>query len=624
MSMSDDTIAMRKGGKPAAGPAQPGQPAGGALPGLAAFGQMQSYTAGTQPAEQHPAEEMPAAAQPQDVAPQPEQAGVPQAAPYEQQAEQQAYEQPREPVHEQVYEQPPAETAAQLAEAIPEPAQPVQEPVQAVPEQMQPAHEPAPEYAGGFDAEAVPEALAAAYQEAGHQHQETPGADQAFSPEELQQYVSGWQEEGVDAQLQADAGAAPDHGDGMAEEQLEHAQQTALKTFEARYDQHPEIPLGSFDEQGEQAFYAQDGQQDAEFDAGMAPPEEMTPPKERKGKRMLMVACGLIGALALGGALAFAYKTGGNPQLADGGAPPLIKADDRPVKVTPKEPGGKQFPHQNKQIYDRLQGEQQPEVAKIVPRQEQVTPVASPASTALDSDTPMAAPQVVASADTKPQATPGAPHRVRTLQVRPDGSLVESAKTATATPQPAVPTLPAPTSRDIGGVAVTIPQTPAQPAATAQQADPTTVASITPAQQQPAPAAAPQPQAATPAPAPQVTAAVTPSPTPLPQPKPAVPAKPAPGAAAPANAAAPEGSIFVVQVASRRSQAMALAAYADLQQKYTRLLGNYQPMIQSADLGNKGTWYRLRLGPMSKKAEATSLCRSLKKAGLRSCLVRPL
>ena len=44
-----------------------------------------------------------------------------------------------------------------------------------------------------------------------------------------------------------------------------------------------------------------------------------------------------------------------------------------------------------------------------------------------------------------------------------------------------------------------------------------------------------------------------------------------------------------------------------MQQKYTRLLGNYQPMIQSADLGAKGVWYRLRVGPMSKKAEAQSL-----------------
>jgi cell division septation protein DedD len=69
---------------------------------------------------------------------------------------------------------------------------------------------------------------------------------------------------------------------------------------------------------------------------------------------------------------------------------------------------------------------------------------------------------------------------------------------------------------------------------------------------------------------------------------------------------------------------MALAAFADLQQKYTSLLGNYQPLIESANLGDKGTWYRLRVGPISKKADAETLCRKLKGAGLRSCLVRPL
>ena len=58
----------------------------------------------------------------------------------------------------------------------------------------------------------------------------------------------------------------------------------------------------------------------------------MEPPVERKGRKVLMVASGLIGALALGGAIAFAYKTGGVPQLASGEAPPLIQADSRASK----------------------------------------------------------------------------------------------------------------------------------------------------------------------------------------------------------------------------------------------------------------------------------------------------
>ncbi len=419
-----------------------------------------------------------------------------------------------------------------------------------------------------------------------------------------------------EVQGHSDAQPYGDYAAGAAGTDQDIDPQNALQTFEARYDQHPEVALGSFDEGlGEQPFYNQNGQADAEFGAEMADDdladEELRRPGERRGRKALMVASGLIGALALGGALAFAYKTGGGAKLASGDAPPLIQADNRPVKVAPEEPGGKQFPHQNKQIYDRLQGDQKPEVEKLVPRQEEVAATAAPGGARLDSDVATPAQQQIAAADIKaaePAVPGGGPHKVRTLQVKPDGTFVAPQETAAATPQPAVPALPAPGA----SVAVTMPATPAQPPAQpAVQPDPVTTASVSQPAAPQAPAAAPQPQPG--------AAAVVATPAPLPQQKPATQT-----AAAPAAQAAPGGSIFVVQVASRRSQSLALAAFADLQQKYTSLLGNYQPMIQSADLGAKGTWYRLRVGPMSKKAEAATLCKSLKRAGLRSCLVRPL
>jgi cell division septation protein DedD len=229
-------------------------------------------------------------------------------------------------------------------------------------------------------------------------------------------------------------------------------------------------------------------------------------------------------------------------------------------------------------------------------------------------------PQAVASADSQPQATAG-PAKVRTLQVRPDGSVVVTAPSSEASAeqpaaQPAVPPLPTAGSGLASGVAITAPQSEtsaAAPAAPKANGDPTTVASVSQTPQMPE-------QTASAAKQPAQAAAVAPAP--LPEPKPAVPVKKAAGPSQ--SASAGDSSIFVVQVASRRSQAMALAAFADLQQKYTSLLGDYQPMIQSADLGNKGVWYRLRVGPLSKKADAAKLCQDLKRAGLRSCLVRPL
>ena len=160
-----------------------------------------------------------------------------------------------------------------------------------------------------------------------------------------------------------------------------------------------------------------------------------------------MVGSALLGAIALGGALAVAYKQSGGG--LGSAPPPLVQADNTPVKEAPDQPGGKEFPHKNKLIYDRLQNGDAPEAEKLVPRQEEVavpgipaptipgaapampTPVAStdavpPTTQAL----PGAAPMQVASAE-DPSAD-GGPRKVKTMVVRPDGS-VET---------PAVPDLP--------------------------------------------------------------------------------------------------------------------------------------------------------------------------------------
>jgi hypothetical protein len=104
-------------------------------------------------------------------------------------------------------------------------------------------------------------------------------------------------------------------------------------------------------------------------------------------------------------------------------------------------------------------------------------------------------------------------------------------------------------------------------------------------------------------------------------PLPAAPAavKPTPAAATPAAAAAP--TKYVVQVGSKKSQTDALASFADMQQKFPMLLANYRPMVQKADLGAKGTWYRLRIGPIADKTTATKLCSQLKSQGLPDCVV---
>ena len=97
-----------------------------------------------------------------------------------------------------------------------------------------------------------------------------------------------------------------------------------------------------------------------------------------------------------------------------------------------------------------------------------------------------------------------------------------------------------------------------------------------------------------------------------PQAKPPASAKP--GAAAPAVPAA-ASSGYVLQIGSYKSQADAESAWKGYKAKHTALLSGYSDNIQQADLGEKGTWYRLRIGGFSDREMAAALCDRLKADG---------
>jgi hypothetical protein len=442
-------------------------------------------------------------------------------------------------------------------------------------------------------------------------------ADESYTSDDLQSFMSEPQPEDAEAMGHSAAGGF-DTGLGINPDEALHAETgNNLQTFEAHYDQHPEIPLGAFDEpaegQGEQPFFHEPEQEgDAEFLTG-EPGTEIDEPNERKGRKILMAASGLIGIMALGGALAFAYKIGGDSDIASTGKPPLIQADSRPVKVAPAKPGGKQFPHKNKKIYERLQGEKSQVVERLVPRQESVAAAATAAlgtaQTAVANTVKSAPPAPVA------DAPAGAPRKVKTLTVRPDGTIEP------ATPRQKVVKAPPPAPENAGaGIAMSFPQ----PASTTPPAAPVPVAA--PPVQAAAPAM-PKPLDVTPPPAPAQSAPLrtaalprVPASAPPPVQKPRAPAPQQQTAARPAPAVSNRS--YVVQVAARKSQTDALAAFADIQQKYPKLLSGYRPIIKKADLGSKGVWYRLNVGPVKNKKVASNLCSSLKGAGMRSCIIR--
>jgi cell division protein FtsN len=86
----------------------------------------------------------------------------------------------------------------------------------------------------------------------------------------------------------------------------------------------------------------------------------------------------------------------------------------------------------------------------------------------------------------------------------------------------------------------------------------------------------------------------------------------APPAAAPKAAAA--GGV-VLQIGAYKSQADAEAAWKTYKARHAALLTGYSENVQQADLGEKGTWYRLRIDGFSDREVANALCDRLKADG---------
>jgi cell division protein FtsN len=354
------------------------------------------------------------------------------------------------------------------------------------------------------------------------------------------------------------------------------------------------------------------------------PPEEapadlrsLEPQQPRKG---LVIAGVLLGVAALGVGAVVGLRSLSGPVMT-GGEAPVIKADAGPTKVAPQNPGGVEIPNQNKQIYERTPEPRAGE-ARVVTREEQpidvqasaraaarvilpgpgaAVPSGAPVDTAASAQPPAVAlptaPAVAAappaSAGAAPASAPaqspaaalGEPRRVRTVAVRPDGTI--------APPNGASPAAPAVTA-----------STPALRAPT-----PRAVTEEVPAA---APAA---PPASRPVP-PRAQVAAAPAGTPVPA-APSASLAPAPRAAD----AAPASGGFMVQLGAPGSESEARSTFASLQRRYADQLASANPVIRRADVGNGRTVYRLRVGPFSRE-EAAEKCQALQAAGGQCFIAR--
>ncbi len=72
---------------------------------------------------------------------------------------------------------------------------------------------------------------------------------------------------------------------------------------------------------------------------------------------------------------------------------------------------------------------------------------------------------------------------------------------------------------------------------------------------------------------------------------------------------------------SSSSRMDALKRFADMQQKYATALAGKTPDMASANLGSKGNYDRLIVGPPGSRAHASNVCVQLKSQGYTNCWV---
>ncbi|MEM9573708.1 MAG: SPOR domain-containing protein, partial [Pseudomonadota bacterium] len=388
---------------------------------------------------------------------------------------------------------------------------------------------------------------------------------------------------------------------------------------------------------------------------------------ENKPAKRGVVLAAVLGCVAIAGAVGVVAFSNSGVDGTDG--PILVEASPDPVKVEPENPGGKLVPNQDRAVF--AENVVVPEQEALVPGVEEPVDIAAVPQASLPSS--LNGGDAAQKGDDRliPEATETAgatdeigallaPRKVRTLVVRPDGTLVE--RTVVPTPEPVVSTpAPAPAAPEVvaaipepeAPVAVEAPTAPvvedtaaatattpvvtpeaspndttqaevSAPAANEAVAAASVTPEAVPTTEEVAPEAAATlaPEAETPATSTARAIANPPTIADRPNDQPLnivnptaelantqVAAAPAPAATTPAAA-----SPFSVQLASLPSQAAAQDSANNLARQFSSVIGGRGLAIREAQIEGRGTFYRVRVGASSRD-EANRLCGQIKAAG---------
>ena len=281
-----------------------------------------------------------------------------------------------------------------------------------------------------------------------------------------------------------------------------------------------------------------------------------------KHKRGFAITTVVAAVILLGVVVFGSYPD--DEQTASTESVPIVRADAGEYKTTPDNPGGMEIPYRDSTVFSGTTDSGMENILADETSEEPVPRSQLFAGLNTEGDQPGGAPAADA-----PAATMG--------QGEVEATQAELAKAAAVEP---------PSNDALVKEAIGVPvEEPATDAETAQIA----AATIPEAVKQPEP----------------VEEAET-----------AAKAEPAAGTTA-AKGVTPGGSY--VQLASVKSESGAAGEWKKLQAKYSNLSG-LKFRTQEANLGAKGTFYRIQAGPMSKDS-ATSICNEIKKTTPGGCLV---
>lgn len=243
---------------------------------------------------------------------------------------------------------------------------------------------------------------------------------------------------------------------------------------------------------------------------------------------------------------------------SDGGSPPLVQASSSPIKERPEQPGGMAVPDRDKEVYSTLRG------------------------------------------------APPMQDRDETLMPPPE--------------QPVMP--PEPSGAGSAGVAGSIDLSRPEPSAAAEPPGPTppmpeSIAELPRSDESAvAPSLPPGEVRAPSLPSEPETALATPPATSADSAGSGRMARVAPGPEIPGR------YTYRIQLGALRTASTARERWGKLRTAHPDLLGDLVPRFERADLGSRGIYYRLQVGPFMAKALAVSRCDELKKRNLGCFIVR--